>query len=34
MRVDNEYPIQIILGDNTYCRMKTEEVFIGKPGEP
>ena len=34
MRVDNEYPIEIILGDNTYCRIKTEEVFIGKPGEP
>ena len=34
MRVDNEYPIEIILGDNTYCRMKTEEVFIGKPCEP
>ena len=34
MRVDNEYPIEIILGDNTYCRMKTEEVFIGKTGEP
>ena len=27
-------PIEIILGDNTYCRIKTEEVFIGKPGEP
>ena len=34
MRVDNEYLIEIILGDNTYCRMETEEVFIGKPGEP
>ena len=34
MRIDNEYPIEIILGDNTYCRIKTEDVFIGKPGEP
>ena len=34
MRVDNEYSIQIILGDNAYCRIRTEEVFIGKPGEP
>ena len=34
MRVDSEYPIEIILGDNTYYRMKTEELFIGKPGKP
>ena len=34
MTVDNEYAIEKILGDNTYCRMRTEEVFISKPGEP
>ena len=34
MRVDNEYPIEIIPGDNTYCRMRIEEGLIGKPGEP
>ena len=34
MRVDNEYPIEIILGNNTCCRIRTEVVSIGKPGEP
>ena len=34
IRVDNEYPIEIISGDNAYCRIRTEEVFIGKPGKP
>ena len=29
-----EYQMHIILGDSTYCRIKTEEVFMGQPGEP
>ena len=24
----------MILRDSTYCRIKTEDVFKGKPGEP
>lgn len=24
----------MILGDSTYCRIKTEELYKGKPGEP
>ena len=34
IKVDNEYPIEIILGDNIYCRIRTEGVFIGKPLNP
>ena len=30
----DDYSIHIILGDNTYCRIKTEDVFKAKPGEP
>ena len=30
----NRYIIHLILGDNTYCRMKTKEVYKGKSGEP
>ena len=26
--------IHVILGDSTYCRIRTEEVYKGKPGEP
>ena len=26
--------LSIILGDNAYCRIRTEDVFISKPGEP
>ena len=24
----------MILGDSTYCRIRTEEVYKGQPGEP
>ena len=34
MRVDEEYPIHLILGDATYCKIRTEEVFKGAPDEP
>ena len=34
MQIGNECPIHIIIGDSTYCRIKTEEVYKGKPGEP
>ena len=30
----NKYTIHLILGDNTYCKIRTEEVFKGKKGEP
>ena len=29
----DEYQIHVILGDSTYCRIKTEELYKGKPGE-
>ncbi len=31
---NNEYPIHLILGDSTYCKIRTEQVFKGKPEEP
>ena len=34
MRVYNEYPIEIILGDNIYCRIRTKEVFVGNQVNP
>jgi len=30
----DEYKIDVILGDNTYCKIKTEKIYKGKPGEP
>ena len=30
----DEYRIDIILRDSTYCKIKTEEIHKGKPGEP
>ena len=30
----DDYTIHMSLEDNTYCRIKTEDVFKGKPGEP
>ena len=30
----DECKIDVILGDNTYCKIKTEEIYKGKPGEP
>ena len=30
----DEYRIDIILGDSTYCKIKTETIYKGKPGEP
>ena len=30
----DDYTIHLILGDSTYCRIRTEDVFKGKPGEP
>ena len=34
MKKDNEYPIDLVIGHNLYCKIKTEEVFKGKDGEP
>ena len=33
-QIGDEYPIHMILGDSAYCRIRTEEVYKGKPGEP
>ena len=33
-KAGDEYQIHMILGDSTYCRIKTEELYKGKPGEP
>ena len=33
-QIGDEYPIHVILGDSAYCRIRTEEVYKGKPGEP
>ncbi|KAL9984747.1 hypothetical protein ACROYT_G007080 [Oculina patagonica] len=30
----DEYKIDVILGDSTYCKIKTKEIYKGKPGEP
>ena len=34
MTADDEYPIHIILGDSTYCKIRTEQVFKGHPEDP
>ena len=34
MTANNEYPIHLILGDSTYCKIRTEQVFKGKPEDP
>ena len=30
----SKYQIHVIIGDSTYCRIKTEEVYKGAPGDP
>ena len=32
--IGDKYPIHVILGDSTYCRIRTKEVYKGQPGEP
>ena len=32
--VSEEYPIHLILGDATYCKIRTEQVYKGKPEDP
>ena len=34
LRVGDEYTIHLILGDNTFSRIKTEEVIKGAKGDP
>ena len=34
LRVGDEYAIHLILGDNTFSRVKTEEVIKGANGDP
>jgi hypothetical protein len=29
-----EYPIQVILGDTTYCKIRTDQVYKGKSEDP
>ena len=34
MTASGEYPIHMILGDSTFCKIKTEEIFKGNDGGP
>ena len=34
VRPGDEYKIDIILGDSTYCKIKTEDIYKENPGEP
>ena len=34
MNPKGEYPIHLILGDSTYSRIRTENVYKGNPGDP
>ena len=34
MQTDHEYPVHLIIGDNTFSRIKTEEIYKGEAGEP
>ena len=34
MTVNEEYPVHLILGDSTYCKIRTEQVFKGRPEDP
>ena len=34
LHTSSEYPIHMILGDNTFCKIKTEEIYKGKDGDP
>ena len=34
LRAGDEYTIHLILGDNTFSRIKTEEVIKGAKGDP
>ena len=33
-QIGDGYSMHVILGDSTYCRIRTEEVYKGQPGEP
>ena len=33
-QIGDEYPIHVILGDSTYCRIRTYEVYKGQQGKP
>ena len=33
MKQGDEYQMHVIWRDSTYCRIKTEEVFKGNPGD-
>lgn len=34
MTANEEYPIHMILGDSTYCKIRTEQTFKGRPKDP
>ena len=33
-KINEKYPIHMILGDHTYCKIRTKEVYKGKSDEP
>ena len=34
MTASEEYPIHVILGDRTYCKIRTDPTFKGHPEDP
>ena len=34
MQRDHQYPIHLIIGDNTFSRKKTDKIYKGRQGEP
>ena len=32
--IGDQYPLHMSLGHSTYCRIRTDEVYKGQPGEP
>ena len=34
MASNDEYPMHVIPGDSTYCKIRTEQVFKGHPADP
>ena len=34
MQTDHEYPVHLIIGDNTFSRIKTGVIYKGEAGEP
>ena len=34
MQTNHEYPTHIIMGDNSFSRIKTEEIYKAEAGQP